>query len=249
MLSTLSSISEPGFKGNTIGTGATIRDILHTDAHRPEIAEMRKFYPYICTYFRLWRERQINTPLALFIWGYCGTGKTEFSHIFRALFGDIETIASGMIRALARDSTDNESLFRSTFKLHEHGDPRELFQKQCEFVAHYGIARLLNFQWTEKCPLMLDGNHFLPQLIPNSTDALVVPVFFQCSDETQHVKMMQWPSHARVMKKEEIKTARDLQDFIVQSAREKGLPIFEYDDQAGALSHVNERMRVFLEQS
>lgn len=203
-------------------------------------------YPNIEKFNRLWLEKRIRTPLVVFIGGYAGVGKSTVAEQIAKRVKFMSFYPTGFARASAQAFTSkkkNPALYMNTFRLHEFIDndvSESGFRKECvnlfKMQRNSVVAVLkncINFIAAEHQNTIIDGNHVCPDLCDalekNNPGILSFEFYMKVSNPEEHYKMLQGPTHSRVLTEEDFRNARVLHDFLVKEAESKGKDVYEYN--------------------
>jgi 2-phosphoglycerate kinase len=195
------------------------------------------------TRFNRWqRLDRLDRTLVVLIGGTAGTGKSTLATSLAHRLGITRLTATDMIRHVLRTffATDvmpdvHYSSFeaRAAVRLHDDADDLDLlgFRAQAEHVGS-GVRAIIERALRERTPLVLEGVHLVPGLLPRELldRALVVHVVLVVPDESTHRSHfeMRGEAQARGPAKrytESLPTIRKLQDYLVERAQREGVPV------------------------
>lgn len=211
-----------------------------------QLISKNRRYKNIEKFNRLWREKRLRTPLLVFIGGYAGVGKSTVANVVAKNVAHVSFYPTGFARASAQTyikKKDNPALYMNTFRLHEFIDKNaskselkrecvKLFKKQRESVILV-LNNCVKFIASEHQNTIVDGNHVCPELVDkvnkNNPGVIIYEFYLKVSDPVTHFKMMQGPTHSRVLTDEDFENARILHDFLVKEAIDNNKDVYEYN--------------------
>jgi 2-phosphoglycerate kinase len=188
----------------------------------------------------------LEVPVVLLVGGATGTGKSTVATEAAHRLGITRVTSTDFIRQTIRAFFSYElmpSVHLSSFE----GEPLlDGFLDQTRSVL-IGVEAVIGRALTEGWSIVLEGVHLVPGLVPREIDgALVVHVVLRIDDEDVHRTHFHVrdavTGGVRAMDKylsclEEIRT---IQDFIVDSAEQTGVPVIESTNPERATAEVME---------
>ena len=193
--------------------------------------------------FSRWQQLdRLDRTLVVLIGGTAGTGKSTLATSLAHRLGITRLTATDMIRHVLRTFFASDVMpdvhyssfeARAAVGLHDEADDLDLlgFRAQAEHVGS-GVRAIIERALRERTPLVLEGVHLVPGLLPRALldRALVVHVVLVVPDESTHRSHfeMRGEAQARGPAKrytESLPTIRKLQDYLVERAEREGVPV------------------------
>ena len=193
--------------------------------------------------FSRWQQLdRLDRTLVVLIGGTAGTGKSTLATSLAHRLGITRLTATDMIRHVLRTFFASDVMpdvhyssfeARAAVGLHDEADDLDLlgFRAQAEHVGS-GVRAIIERALRERTPLVLEGVHLVPGLLPRALleRALVVHVVLVVPDESTHRSHfeMRGEAQARGPAKrytESLPTIRKLQDYLVDRAEREGVPV------------------------
>jgi 2-phosphoglycerate kinase len=190
----------------------------------------------------------VTKPVILMIGGATGTGKSTVATEVAHRLGINRVTSTDVVRQTLRAFFAPEympSIHRSSFDAAPGESLVDAFLQQATevLVAVEGsVERAVAEGWS----MVLEGVHLVPGMLPAPEGAVVVQCVFSIQDEAAHAAHF-WIRDAasrglRPVEKylERLADIRRLQDFIVERARETGVPVIENTSVEATVSAVIE---------
>jgi 2-phosphoglycerate kinase len=189
---------------------------------------------------------RLDRTLVVLIGGTAGTGKSTLATSLAHRLGITRLTATDMIRHVLRtffapdvmpDVHYSSFEARASVRLHDEGDDLELlgFRAQAEHVGS-GVRAIIERAVRERTPLVLEGVHLVPGLLPRELldRALVVHVVLVVPDESTHRSHFEMRGEAQArgpVKRytDSLPTIRKLQAYLVERAEREGVPVLAND--------------------
>jgi 2-phosphoglycerate kinase len=206
--------------------------------------------------FKRWeRVQRLDRPLIILIGGTAGTGKSTLATSVAHRLGITRLTATDMIRHVLRAFFAEEVMpdvhrssfeARSAVRLPEAHDDLDLlgFRLQAEHVVS-GVRAIIERAIIERTPLVLEGVHLVPGLVPHDLleQALVVQVVLVVPDEETHRSHFEMRADAQARGPvrrytDQLATIRKLQDYLAERARQEGVPVIRNDQLDESVSTV-----------
>jgi 2-phosphoglycerate kinase len=199
------------------------------------------------TRYRHWEQLHRADPTVIvLIGGATGTGKSTLASLLAHQLGINRVAATDMVRQVLRACFAEPfmpAVHVSSFEVgrvirlraHAEEDPELVgFLRQVDNVAT-GVRALLERTTVERTPMILEGVHLVPGLLPDlGPDALVVPVVIAVSDEERHRAHLSVRGGISSRPAERylrrFATIRKLQRFIVEHAERSNVPVLDNVD-------------------
>jgi 2-phosphoglycerate kinase len=189
----------------------------------------------------------MTKPLILLIGGATGTGKSTVAAEVAHRLGITRVTSTDVVRQTLRaffGPGDMPSIHRSSFDVPAGESLVEAFLEQTQNVVvalDAAVERVLREEWS----MVLEGVHLVPGLLHvDAGEAVFVQCVLAIEDEQAHASHF-WIRDAdsrgmRPVQKylERLDDIRRLQEFVVERARENGVPVIEntsVDDTVGAV--------------
>jgi 2-phosphoglycerate kinase len=188
-------------------------------------------------------------PVILLIGGATGTGKSTVASEVAHRLGINRVTCTDVVRQTLRaffPPTEMPSIHRSSFDA-PHGRPLvDAFLDQTKEVViavEAAVSRAILEGWS----MVVEGVHVVPGMITvSAADATVVECVLTIEDETAHaahffIRDASSGGERPVQKYlDRLDDIRQLQDYVVERAREYGVPVFENSNVDGTVSAVIE---------
>ncbi len=198
--------------------------------------------------YLLWRKaRKLDKPIVILIGGATGVGKSKLAAELAGILEINRTASTDSIREVMRSMVSKELVPSIHVSSYEAGkvipslkalnrDEKVIygFLDQTDKVLT-GIEAVVNRAIKEKVNVIVEGIHLIPGIADRFKDrAYVVHVLLTTLDEEMHRSRFKSreKSSNRVGKKylKNFKAIRKIQEFLLSSAREKGIPVVENID-------------------
>jgi 2-phosphoglycerate kinase len=212
--------------------------------------------------YRRWRRLdRLDRPLVVLIGGTAGTGKSTVASALAHRLGITRLTATDTIRHILRTFFPSDvmpEVHCSSFEA-GHGvrdapageDPDLVgFRRQAEHVGG-AVRAIVERAVSERTPLVLEGVHLVPGVLPSGLreQAVVVHAILAVEDEARHRSHFLLRSEAQARGPaaryvERLETIRKLQDHLVEDARRDGVPVIVNASLDGAVA---EALRLVLD--
>lgn len=198
--------------------------------------------------YLLWRRaRKLDKPIVILIGGATGVGKSKLAAELAGILEINRTASTDSIREVMRSMVSKELVPSIHVSSYEAGkvvpslkalnrDEKVIygFLDQTDKVLT-GIEAVVNRAIKEKVNVIVEGVHLIPGIADKFKDrAYVVHVLLTTLDEEMHKSRFKSreKSSNRVEKKylKNFKAIRKIQEFLLSSAKEKGIPVVENID-------------------
>ncbi|WP_456455658.1 ATP cone domain-containing protein [Thermovibrio sp.] len=198
--------------------------------------------------YLLWRKaRKLDKPIVILIGGATGVGKSKLAAELAGILEINRTASTDSIREVMRSMVSKELVPSIHVSSYEAGkvipslkalnrDEKVIygFLDQTDKVLT-GIEAVVNRAIKEKVNVIVEGVHLIPGIADRFKDrAYVVHVLLTTLDEEMHRSRFKSreKSSNRIGKKylKNFKAIRKIQEFLLSSAREKGIPVVENID-------------------
>lgn len=199
-------------------------------------------------YNKLLQENLLKEPINILIGGYIGTGKSTFATQIHKLLPYANILPTGIIRSVLQSVADRkafEELFYHTFDLHKihpkenkYVSSEKGYKTQSELVMN-AIDKILQFSKSEGQQFIIEGNH----IFPDKTDlSNVIVIYFKTSDLKKYYELISGPTHLRNFNDTQLTIINHLQSFVIEYAKSRNFPVFEYNESNHALEYVNKEL-------
>ncbi|MGZ8475769.1 MAG: hypothetical protein ACXWWQ_06050 [Candidatus Limnocylindria bacterium] len=179
--------------------------------------------------FRDWnRLDRLDRPLIVMVGGAAGVGKSTLATMLAHRLGITRVIATDVIRQVLRAFFTHEAMpvvHHSAFEVDLAG-----FTEQAELVGT-GIEAIVERAGAERTPIVVEGVHALPGLLPRDLRSACVPVeaLIVVDDEETHrahfaLRGAARPAERYLARFQEI---RELQSHLVARARDEGVAVID----------------------
>ena len=186
-------------------------------------------------YIQNWSSGLSVKPLIILIGGYAGTGKSTLASKLTDSIPYCNIVPTGVLRSVAQaysNSAKNPELYYHTFELHnisnERKDIEVNYLRQC-YLVDKGVQKLIDFAMSEKQFYIIEGNHILPDISYQRSEAVVIELYLSNDNKVLHKKMLQGPTHQRVIDNQKFATSRLLHSKIKSMANIHNKTIFNCD--------------------
>ena len=212
--------------------------------------------------YRRWRRLdRLDRPLVVLIGGTAGTGKSTVAAALAHRLGITRLTATDTIRHILRTFFAADvmpevhcSSFEAAGAVQDPSageDPDLLgFRRQAEHVGG-AVRAIVERAVTERTPLILEGVHLVPGVLPPGLgeQAVVVHAVLAVEDEVRHRSHFLVRSEAQargpaVRYLAQLGTIRKLQRHLVEQARDAGVPVIVNQTVDGAVA---EALRLVLD--
>ena len=205
---------------------------------------------YAVTYLKWQEVSDLDKPLILLIGGGTGVGKSTIATQLAATLGITRAISTDAVREVLRSGLSQQvipTLYESSF---EAGDalrgslPKSAdrliigFQEQVRAVA-VGVKSLITRAIEEGTDMIIEGAHVVPGFLdewrPMLTGAVLVRVVVKITDEELHrshfyQRAQEGRSERHNHYLDNFDKIREIQEYILNAAEERGTPIIEAFD-------------------
>lgn len=211
----------------------------------------------ISLYNDYWLRGVRLNPITVLIGGYCGTGKSIRAIELTKNYQYFRNVSSDLVRSVLRSIItleSNPSLHHHTYDLHEINNNVEPLEKrviqnmifQCKPICE-AINEYIKFIQTEKQSTVIEGPQILPSLISYDKKCIVVEAYYKVDDEKTHLSFMSGPTHNRIVTPLQFRTARILQEYILNEAKRLNKPIIDYKNSySDLLSLIDNQVKDYL---
>lgn len=208
----------------------------------------------------------LDVPLIILIGGSTGVGKSTTATQLAARLGITRVISTDAVREVLRSAMSRElmpSLYESSFNadralgipLPKSADRLIIgFQRQVSAVA-VGVKALIARALAEGTDIIVEGAHLVPGFLDGWEEefkgAVLVPIVMTVEDEALHrahfhMRALETRSTRHDHYVSSIERIRRIQDYVVELARERDVPVIESYDLD---STINEIVTIVLEKA
>jgi len=198
--------------------------------------------------YLLWRRaRKLDKPIVILIGGATGVGKSKLAAELAGILEINRTASTDSIREVMRSMVSKElvpSIHVSSYEAGKVVPSLKALNRDEEVIYGFldqtdkvltGIEAVVNRAIKEKVNVIVEGVHLIPGIADKFKDrAYVVHVLLTTLDEEMHKSRFKSreKSSNRVEKKylKNFKAIRKIQEFLLSSAKEKGIPVVENID-------------------
>jgi 2-phosphoglycerate kinase len=198
-----------------------------------------------------WWLRARHQPLVLAIGGTSGVGKSTVSHAVAQVLGIGRVLSTDLVRAVLRGTLHPElipALSESSFSAQRmlrsnlEGDPLLVaFEQQSSIVLQASLS-LVRRALKEGLQLVVNGVHIVPGLVDVPPEWPLVMCVLTVPDISEHERRFSArfatsdrnPEHYL----SRLQAIRDLDGYIVQHCRRRGVPVIESRDTSQTVSDV-----------
>jgi len=194
--------------------------------------------------YRRWQElHALDRPLVILLGGTAGTGKSTVATALAGRLGITRMTSTDMIRHILRTffapdvmpdvHVSSFEARRAVGNLGADGDDLDLlgFRVQAEHVGS-AIRAIVRRAIDERTPLILEGVHLVPGVLPDDlrARAIVVHALLAVDDADEHRGHFEVRADVEARGPvtrylDQLTTIRKLQSYLVERARATGLPV------------------------
>ena len=201
-------------------------------------------------YLLLRLARRLERPVHILIGGVTGVGKSALASALAWRLGITRMISSDSVREILRATVPKDlipTLHVSTFEawrflaqgeVAEAPSPEEVIRGYLDQVARVavGLRAIQERSAREATPIVMEGVHVLPTHLPHRSEVIQVPMIVVLEDEEVHRSrflLRERETGARRRRDRYLRHFREIrwmQEYLVDLAREAGIPIIPGED-------------------
>jgi len=201
-------------------------------------------------YLLLRLARRLERPVHILIGGVTGVGKSALASALAWRLGITRMISSDSVREILRATVPRDlipTLHVSTFEawrflaqgeVAEDPSPEEVIRGYLDQVARVavGLRAIQERSAREATPIVMEGVHVLPTHLPHKSEVIQVPMIVVLEDEEVHRSrflLRERETGARRRRERYLRHFREIrwmQEYLVDLAREAGIPIIPGED-------------------
>jgi len=221
-----------------------LRDLVHTrlkEEAGPEIARR---------YLLLRLARRLDRPIHILIGGVTGVGKSALASALAWRLGITRMISSDSVREILRATVPRDlvpTLHVSTFEAWRYlaqgevpkdPSPEVVIRGYLDQVARVavGLRAIQDRSAREATPIVMEGVHVVPTHLPHQSEVIQVPMIVVLEDEEVHrSRFLLRERETRHRRRRErylrhFREIRWMQEYLVDLAREAGIPVIPGED-------------------
>ncbi len=201
-------------------------------------------------YLLLRLARRLERPIHILIGGVTGVGKSALASALAWRLGITRMISSDSVREILRATVPRDllpTLHVSTFEawrylaqgeVAEDPSPEEVIRGYLDQVARVavGLRAIQERSAREATPIVMEGVHVVPTHLPHQEGVIQVPMIVVLEDEGVHRSrflLRERETGARRRRDRYLRHFREIrwmQEYLVDLAREAGIPIIPGED-------------------
>ena len=208
--------------------------------------------------YLVWRKfRELGKPIIVLIGGGTGTGKSTIAFDLGYRLGIRSIIGTDTVREVMRKMISKEllpTLHASSFKAYSRVEPPSpyinrtiyAFETQVKYVS-VGAEAVISRAEQEGINLVIDGIHLVPGYIDTEKEnSKIFHFILYLKNKEEYINRFYARSYGTSRKAElyvkEFKRILEIQDFIVNKAKEHGVPLIENNSLDDSLDFIMDSM-------
>ena len=221
-----------------------LRDLVYRRLQREAGEEIAR------RYLLLRMARRLERPIHILIGGVTGVGKSALASALAWRLGITRMISSDSVREILRATVPKDlvpTLHVSTFEawrylaqneVPKEPRPEDVIRGYLDQVARVavGLRAIQDRSAREATPIVMEGVHVIPTHLPHKAEVIQVPMIVVLEDEEVHrSRFLLRERETRHRRRRErylrhFREIRWMQEYLIDLAREAGIPVIPGED-------------------